>query len=407
MSRKVFEQVLDKIGRMLKPVSLIVASAAAWMAFLAYHEFFVDDTGLSPALSLFTAGAVALACGVMLHLLFLAILEAVPAMPRERRAGLIPYIIALSILIACFSTYANLITAAGNVAMKIHEARYGTALEETGGQIQSIGLSIGQMAPGLAAEADRLRLQASCEENEGCLTGAKGRGDLTAALHSAAGKIGGAATSLLAAQEAIAKIIPQVNDALAKGDEIAVRSLIASMRSAVPFDALATTASSLRADLGITGTARNADVRARQNEAIARLQQDLASTAGGIDEAIKRVGGSLAAVAAPEREPISKARAILLYWDQLVPQIALAISIDWVLIIIAFFLAKIRDAMPAPDDDVSDISLADVDRISREWEKLKTKVGGYQTPPVAPIAPDPAPARSAPANDQGFREAAE
>ena len=48
---------------------------------------------------------------------------------------------------------------------------------------------------------------------------------------------------------------------------------------------------------------------------------------------------------------ITKAGAILLYWSQLIPQIALGLALDWALIFAALFHAKLRDALA--DDDAS------------------------------------------------------
>ena len=164
--------------------------------------------------------------------------------------------------------------------------------------------------------------------------------------------------------------IADLNESLARGDELAVRSAIAQLRGIIPLDTMRATAATFRADLGIVGTARNAALRSRQNEAIATIQRDLVALADELDRTAARLSGQLAAIDIPERETITKARAIMIYAAQLIPQIALGIAIDWVLIFGAFFVGMLRDAMPAPKDDVSDISLADARRIRRELAKL-------------------------------------
>ncbi|MBI1290181.1 hypothetical protein GC173_02910 [bacterium] len=390
--RKSFDTLFAHLSRILTWTSLIVAGASGWMSFLTYREF-MAGTGLNPVIALVTAGIAAIACGVILHFIFVAILGGIPLVDRLSRQRFLPLIGGLMLLVAMFSTYTNVITTAGNEALRIHDARTIDALIARSADLQAAGHSGGQLVPALTSHADRLQASADCEAAKGCLSGTPGRGDLSDALVSASDKARTIASTLAQGQANVTAMIDALNESLARGDELAVRGHIAHLRGIIPIDAMRATATTFRADLGIVGTARNAALRARQNEAIATIQRDLGALASELDRTASRLSEQLASFEVPERQTITKARAILAYAGQLIPQIALGAAIDWVLILGAFFMATLRDVMPRPEDDVSDISLADARRIRRELTKLLREIDTGENPPPSPSlakANDPA-----------------
>ena len=371
--RSILRDLLASLTRTSGIVSLMVSATCGGFAFLAYRDF-MAGADLSPTLTTVMASGAAVTCGSSLHLIYTAILGGIPAIDRLARPRFIPAIATLGVCITAFSTWPNIWVTAGNDALEIHNAWQNDKLVGAAGRLQTVALSTGQFAPGLDDQAKALLRKAECEAASGCLTDAPGSGDLTDALSSAGAKVGTAAASLGSASVAIATLMPDLTGALARGDDIAARALLAEIRAKVPFDMVNAVAIDLRADLGIRGTAKSSAVRARQDEAIAQLQRDLAGIADGLDNAMKRLRGDLDVISLPEREPITKAKAIWMYADQLIPQIALGIALDWVLIVTAFLMAMIRDATPKPEDDVSDISLADARRINRELRKFAADV---------------------------------
>jgi hypothetical protein len=384
--RSILSNLLTSLTRTSGIVSLMVSATCGGFAFLAYRDF-MSGADLSPALTNIMAGGAAATCGGSLHLIYTGVLGGIPAIDRLARPKFIRIIAALGLCITAFSTYPNIWVTAGNDALEIHNARQNDKLVGAAGNVQTVALSAGQAAPSLDDQAKELARKAASEAATGYLSGTPGAGDLTDALNSAASKVGTAAALLGNASTATTALMPDLTAALARGDDITARGLLAEIRATIPFDTMKAIAADLRSDLGIVGSAKNPTVRARQNEAIAQLQRDLAGIADGLDEAMKRLRGELDAISLPERETITKAKAIWIYADQLIPQIALGVALDWVLIVTAFLMAMIRDAMPAPDDDVSDISLADARRVHRELKKLIRDIEGGSEPDPADAPP--------------------
>jgi hypothetical protein len=213
---------------------------------------------------------------------------------------------------------------------------------------------------------------ATCEEFEGCLTGAPGKGALTDALHSAAGTVGDAAATVERAQGVVSTLVGRIGEAQANGNGQSVRALLSELRGTLPLDSLRQTAGTLREGLGLSGTSSIEAIRTRQDEAIAQIEQSFLGIADGIAAAVQRIEADLAAVALPLNETVSKAGAVLRHWDQLMPQISYGVAIDWAPILIALFLTALRDRLPPPDDDNSDISLASMHRHERERRRLKS-----------------------------------
>ncbi|PSM16681.1 hypothetical protein [Nitratireductor sp. StC3] len=354
-------------------VSMIVAGVSGFLSFISYREF-LADTIQPPAFAAFAAFGIACACGALLHLIFILVLGGIPYVQKRLRHGFIPMIATLMVLVAMFSTYTNVLATGGGSALAIHAARHIDALMDVAGDLQALALEAGQLAPDLSDRAARLRAQADCERSEGCRTGSPGAGALTDALSNAADRIADSAKVLSSSQAAIMARIPELNAAFANGNDIAARSLLALLRSRVPVAVLRSAAADLRQSLGIRGTARGAALRQRQDDGIDALQGELANVADALEVMAGKLEDRLAALVLPDRHSLTKAGAILKHADQLVPQIAVGIAIDWVLILVAFLMGQFRDATPPPEDDVSDISLADARRASRETARLAAEV---------------------------------
>jgi hypothetical protein len=386
--RKTLTDLHASLSRTSAIVSAIVSATNAGMAAVAFHDFF-GGPGLGDPWAATLAGAAAFACGCCLHLIYTGMLGGIPAVDRIRRPTLWPVVGVLGVFVLGFSTYANVTVTAGSDALEIHNARQIDAMLGATGRLRTLAASAGQLGPALRRNAQELARKAACEAATGCLTGVPGKGALTDALGSAAGKAATAADALEAASVALAAATPQLDAALARGDNLAVRSAFAQMRAGIPSDVLTSLAADLRGDLGIAPDGRSAAVRARQHDAIARLQSDLAAIADGLDRTSKSLRVELDGIALPERETITKARAIWMYAGSLVPQIALGVALDWVLIVIAFFMAKLRDATPKPEDDVSDISLADTRRVYLELMRLlgDLKPADDSLAPLPPTTP--------------------
>ena len=391
--RNVLTNLTASLLRSSAITSVMLSATNATLAFSAFREWFTTGSELNNAWATVLAGMVAVTVGGVLHVTYTGVLRGVPAVDRLQRPKIFPVIGVLGAFVLSMSTYANVTVTAGADAIEIHEAQQIDAMLGATGQLQTAALSVGQLSPALASDAEKLSRKAQCEAEAGCLSGAPGTGALTDALISAAGKVEGAAGATNHAGTKIAALIPQLDDAFARKDNTAIRSLSAQIRASIPFDRLSALARNLRADLGIVPDGRSAAVRARQAEAIAQLQKELAAIADGLDRTSARLRADLDAVALPDRETITKAKAIWIYAEQLVPQIALGVSLDWVLIVFAFFMAKLRDATPAEEDDVSDISLADARRNHRELMRLMHDVSDEPASPEPEEqeAPEPEP----------------
>lgn len=370
--RRSIDELTASLRRTASIVSMIVAGAGGIFAFIGYRDL-MAESGQDELIAKGMAAIAALATAAIMHLIYSAVLSAIPAVDGATRRKLNPIVAVLMAMVALFATYTTVIATAGGEALRIHAAHSIDALLDTGTRLQAAALSIGQQAPALQRQADALKRAAECEAASGCRSGTGGSGDLTDALHAAGGKIETAAVSLADASAAIATLTPALNDAFARGDEIAARVLLAEIRAKVPFDVIVGIAGDLRADLGIRGTAHDTALRARQDAAIAQLQKDLAGIAGRLEIAMTRLRGELDALTVPKRETITKAKAIWRYADQLIPQIALGIAIDWALVIVAYFIAIIRDGTPKRDDDLSDISIEDARRIHWALVKLQAE----------------------------------
>jgi hypothetical protein len=367
--RRNMVELIARLERSGDKVAKLVAGTSLVFSFIAFREF-MAGADQHPAVTIFVAALAAAACGGILYFLYAAILGGIPAVDRLSRRRFIPLIGVLMVGVSLFSTYPHVVVTAGNEAIRLHAARLLDGLSSTRAAIQGVALSVGELGPVLSERGRRLEALAECEMAVGCQSGAPNRGDLSDALTSAAGKISSAGATLQLARAAIDALIPQLDSAFERGDELAVRTLLADMRGKVPLTAMQATAADLRTDLGIKGSARNATLRERQNEAIARTQRDLGDIAAMLDEAASRVNARLDAIVLPDRRYVTKARAIVMYAPSLVPQIALGVAIDLILIVAAFLIAMLRDAIPPSEDDASDITLADARRIRRELSKL-------------------------------------
>ena len=392
------------IERIFGPIAAVNAVASAWISFLAYREILVAS-GLSPSLALFTAGVLGVACAALLYLFYGLILRGIPATSGIHRLRLMPYVVVAAVLIAAFSTYTNLIVTAGGAALERHRSSERHALETSVARIEGAAFSIAQIGPGLQGHAESLVGNSECEESRGCLTGAPGRGDLTDALSSAAGLVGTAARTVTQAEQRIAGLVPQVRERLEAGDEQGVRDLLTEMLATLPLDSLRQTATALRSDLGIEGTSANPDVRRRQNEAIARTQRDLAAIADGVEAALARIEAALDGLVIPVAEDVTKASAIFAFREELVPQIALGLAIDWALIFAALFYAGLRDALPRPEDDQSDLTLEQLRRAKREYDELVRNGADEPEEPAVTeevqAAPDPSDDNETPPSASG------
>jgi hypothetical protein len=403
-------ELTASLKRSISLASLVVSGVSGWISFQAYREF-LAGTDMSPIVAEATAGATAMAAATLLHVTYCAILGAVPVVDRLARRQFIPIIGGLMISVSLFSTYTNVITTAGNDALRIHAARTVDRLIRVGADVQGLTLAAGQLVPDLAERAARFHADAQCEAERGCLSGTPGVGELTDALLASCNKVASVGAALDSAQVQIAELMLALNEAFRHGDEISIRGLLAEMRGKIPVTLLKSMAADLRGGIGIEGRARNKDVRARQNEVIEQLQRELASVAEALDAMATRLEEQSSNLELPVRETITKAGAVWRYAGELVPQIALGVALDWTLVLAAFFMGRIRDAIPRPEDDVSDISLAEARRNHRELQRLIRDVisedGGALAPqdvepdPEMPTDPEPG---KAPDNSPPWRE---
>ena len=362
-------QAIERIERTMPAAQIVNSAGSAWVSFLAYQEF-LSGTSLSSSISVFTAGVMGVCCGTSLHVLFRLTGEGVPSIGRKFRRGILPYVVGGALMAAGFSTYTNVVVTAGDGALEQHELSSSHALEAANAATQGAAFSIGQIGPGLRGQAEMLASDALCERQAGCKTGVPGRGDLTDALESAAGIVATAANTVTTAESRIAALVPQIREALETGDAQKARDLLTEMHATLPLDSLRQTATALRRDLGIEGTAANPDTRRRQSEVIAQTQQDLTAIADGIDAALERIVTESEGIGVPIADHMSKAAAILRYWDHLIPQIALGLALDWTLIFAALFLAKLRDALPPEESGGSDLTADQIQRSLRELDRL-------------------------------------
>lgn len=379
MNRKSLLRFFNDVRRVAATVSVVVAIVSGALSFLTYREF-LADADFPVWLVNGAALGIAIACGAIMHLVFVMIVGGIPIVDKLPRRGFIPLIAVLMALISMFSTYSNVLTTSGNSALALHNARQMDGLASVGITLQGVALEASQFVPGLNTVAVGLHADAECERIRGCRTGSPGTGDLTNALSAGGDKVTTVARALEAAQEAISSSIPAINAAFSRGDDIEVRSLLSALRSKIPVALLRSAAADLRADLGITGTSTRAALRERQNEEIASLQGNMTNTAAALERMAATLEERIASIALPERRSLTKAGAVWAYADQLIPQIAVGIAIDWVLVFAAFMLGQFRDATPRPEEDVSDISLADARRVHRELAALVRDVNGRDVP---------------------------
>lgn len=392
-------RLLGGIERIIRPCAVVIAASSAWMSFLGYREFLA---GLGPALGEFTAGIMGVACAVLLYLMFSLMQLGLPAVRRTSRAALLPFVVIAAVIAASFSTYTNVIVSAGGDALEAHANAQRRALEAANTRIQGVAQSIAQVGPALKGHAARLGADLDCELARGCKTGAGGRGDLTDALGSAAGMVRTAADTVETAEARIAALIPRIREGLGGNDEQIVRDLLTELNATLPLDSLRQTAAALRRDLGIEGTSANPDVRRRQDEAIAQLQRDLIAIADGIDASVERIEAAAEGLDIPIGGAITKAGAILLYWDQLVPQIALGLALDWALIFAALFHAKLRDALADDEDEVPPaLTVTQLREAVGEWQQLSQDMGRKRRPAKPAASVEKAPDDRRPEKDPG------
>jgi hypothetical protein len=352
--------------------SLIVSSASGWVSFLAYRDM-MDGSELSPFLADFTAGVAGIACCTLLHFTNVSLFKGLVGVDRQERRRILPFLPVFAVMIASVSTYANVLTTAGSEALRIHNSYETVALEDVAAQVQGVSLAVGQLAAPLDSKGAELDDLAEAEASGGALTGAPGEGSLTDALRSASDVLEATAGLIAAARSAAADVVPELNAAIEDNDQARIRAAIATMRASIPFGQIDAAASRLEAGLGIEGTAANPGLRARQNEAIAQIEADLTDFARQMRAGSAEVQAALSAIEMPTRTPLSKAGAILRYWDQLIPQIGLGIGIDWMLIILALLIATIRDTVRGNDDEEAVITLADVRRLTEALHDIESQ----------------------------------
>ncbi|MGD9913301.1 MAG: hypothetical protein AB7S80_04405 [Rhizobiaceae bacterium] len=266
--RKDLTELMTSQKRVVLLVSLLVSITNAALAFSAFQEWFTAGSGLGDIRATILAAMVAVTCGFSLHMIYSGLLGAIPSVDQTWRRKFAPEVALLATFIIGMSTWANITVTAGTEGIDLHNNQQIDRMLGVAGQMQSTAMSVGQIAPVLANDAAELRRKAECEVATGCLSGAAGKGALTDALTSAASKVQAAADALAQASVTISALMPQLNDAFARKDDVAIRSMLAEIHSSIPFDMLAALASDLRTDLGIAPDGRKAAMRARQAEAI-------------------------------------------------------------------------------------------------------------------------------------------
>lgn len=372
---------------LLKPVAGTTALVSSWVSFLAFQDMFASPD-FSELITMFSAGAAAVGSWFLLYYMNLSIFHGILAVDREQRGRVLRYVPVAALLIAGFSTYPNVMTTAGSNALELHRERDQSQLEILAGQAQGLSLSVSQLAPPLIAKGSEYQELGRCENESGCLTGAPGPGDLTLALQSASDVLEGTAATIYAAQDNISAMVPTLHASIQSGDLVQARASIATMIAAVPFSQINQAADRLEQGLGIEGKARRADVRERQNQAIAQIEKDLQSFAVRMRTSAQELQQQLSTLVVPMRQPVTKAGAILRGWDQLIPQISLGLALDWALPLIALLIASIRDTIPR--DPTEPASLANTDFrahvdgilfVNEQNERLREALVAQHRPP--------------------------
>ncbi|MEM7671314.1 MAG: hypothetical protein AAF317_19690, partial [Pseudomonadota bacterium] len=348
-------QNTDLLVWMIAVVGLVLAVGSAFLSFLSYREF---TDGLGQPLGDFTAAVLGVMCFAALTFIFTGIAGSLPFLTGRGRSLLFVVLVPISLLVLGVSTWTNLITTAGTSALELYEQSFLALTGPMVGDLEGVVVSIGQLAGQMSTESDHLRAQADCEFSSGCLTGAPGTGALTEALNEAAGLLGETATTLTRASTADPAVMASLKAALEAGDMNAVRAGMASVKGALPFDTLDSVIANMRDGLGIVPNATGDALRAAQEAAITKLNGELRVFATEVEDSVARVRGDLAALVPPTEEPITKAMAVWLYMGQLVPQIALGIAMDWLIIFGAIVVAIARsdlDRMPVARIEPEDL----------------------------------------------------
>jgi len=163
-------------------------------------------------------------------------------------------------------------------------------------------------------------------------------------------------------------------DRLIKNEVDLLRADFAKLDSDAVRQAVSRTVRALPREVRLAANySRNSRTRRAQSDALDRLQEEISEAAQTLDAAVTAKSGERIEI--PAYEPISATRAIMLYWPQVIPQLAGGIAIDLTpLALLCFCLvslgAKSREEI-AGEALLQGTSVGDLLRIIALWDVLR------------------------------------
>lgn len=220
-----------------------------------------------------------------------------------------------------------------------------------------------RLQPNLLTEAARFEDLAEAELKHGMLTGTPGKGAVVATLRQVAQRLRSLARVVEGALEASGSLVAAgqgrlaqmramvsgpdpIEERVARFSDLAVEldEVLARLGEESVVPAIRRTAENLQLGLVLPATSkRSADLAGTQIDVMRGVKEALGATGDFLAEAAREIE-ALPAVAAPRRQPLTAARAVLVHARDFVPSWAAAVSIDLMPLVLMLFLIVVVQA---------------------------------------------------------------
>lgn len=304
------------------------------------------------------AAFVALTVGKLVHLIWTHALDMTPFMPTLRgRKGAMVLTGVFCVFLLAMSSYLNVIALTGPAALEVHALRTLSAFEQALGASYGQAKEIEELAGDLSLEGERFTRLAQSERESGTLTGVPGPGTVADAAEDVGEEFHAMVRELFAHTEGL-EAGEQNNRARLEAMRLimsggqpaherlgafareanALRAGLIDMASGNPAAGIERKLLALPDTIGSRAlSGRSRGVASAQESALAGLRHNVSASAARLAPAAKEIA-AMPQVPVPAFERLSVAKAVFIYGDNFVPQIAAAVAIDLCPLLLVLFV---------------------------------------------------------------------
>jgi hypothetical protein len=332
------------------------------------------------------------------------------------------------LMIIAMSSWLNAAALAGSAALEQHMA---VTLQGYAGdldQAHANALAAQSLLPDVQRASERFARLAVDERESGALTGTQGSGSVVQLLVQMSAQMNELATSITNSRPEVERLFEEGSQRLANmrelvttpgdigprsdqfsGEAVQLTAVIAALQQTGVAPSVQRAAADLSAGfIAPVANGGTADLMQRQDQVMETVRTSIASQSAALSQAAQEI------LAQPEVEPrrfvpLSKAEAVIRYWNDFVPSWAGAISIDLLPVVLVLVLMIVNDAMRRDAqalDEAETITAAEMIRAMALYRQLNSNADAVPVPERRPdddvpivaepqAAPSPAPTAQA------------